>query len=392
MKLLIHRRLAVIAAAVFVLVVLNLPKAQAGQIPGSLGGKDQNIIRSWEVALAAPEKVTTFSPPPVNGPLPATIGKLVNLEVLDLSNRGVTSLPPEIGKLKSLRRLILERNSLETLPVEIGALFKLESLSLASNHISALPESIGQLASLDLLNLNGNHLKALPNGITSLDGLKHLWLRNNALTELPSDLGQMRRLRQLSISGNAISRLPKSIGGLSSLKLLDAFGNQLTEFPPELQGLPSLEILNLGNNRIAKAEFSEKILPELEILVLDAACLETAEIRKWLPIKSRVVSYRPTPPPAGPSAVKVRPRVMSVGKPKYTEEARVNLLTGKVVLRLEVLPDGKVGEIELARSLGFGLDENAIQSVLTAVFEPAKDDAGQPVTSKARIEVNFNIY
>lgn len=93
----------------------------------------------------------------------------------------------------------------------------------------------------------------------------------------------------------------------------------------------------------------------------------------------------------GTGAPDTRPKVLFMPKPKYTEEARVNKITGKVVLSVEVRADGSVGQVSVIRSLGYGLDENAIATVRQGRFSPATR-GGSPVSAKAKIEVSFNIY
>jgi len=45
----------------------------------------------------------------------------------------------------------------------------------------------------------------------------------------------------------------------------------------------------------------------------------------------------------------------------YPDSARINNIHGKVKLRFQVLPNGKIGEIEVINALGFGCDEEAIR-------------------------------
>ena len=61
----------------------------------------------------------------IREPFPPEIGKLLNLQVLDLTGNQLTSLPPEIGKLVNLQMLYLGGlwgsvgNQLTSLPPEI---------------------------------------------------------------------------------------------------------------------------------------------------------------------------------------------------------------------------------------------------------------------------------
>lgn len=77
--------------------------------------------------------------------------------------------------------------------------------------------------------------------------------------------------------------------------------------------------------------------------------------------------------------------------PDYSDEARKAKYQGVVVLHLTVGPDGKPRDIQVARTLGMGLDEKAIEAVKTWRFDPARKD-GQPVAVAVNIEVNFNLY
>jgi hypothetical protein len=53
--------------------------------------------------------------------------------------------------------------------------------------------------------------------------------------------------------------------------------------------------------------------------------------------------------------------------------------------------DGKPGEIAVARPIGFGLDESAVESIRKATFEPAIKD-GKPVPVLLNLVVEFRIY
>jgi len=53
--------------------------------------------------------------------------------------------------------------------------------------------------------------------------------------------------------------------------------------------------------------------------------------------------------------------------------------------------DGKPGEIAVARPIGFGLDESAVDSIRKATFEPAVKD-GKPVPVLLNLVVEFRIY
>ena len=85
------------------------------------------------------------------------------------------------------------------------------------------------------------------------------------------------------------------------------------------------------------------------------------------------------------------PRPIYSPDPEYSEEARKAKYQGVVVLAVVIGPDGRPRDIHLARSVGLGLDEKAIEAVKTWRFEPAKKD-NQAVSVAVNIEVSFNLY
>jgi TonB family protein len=84
------------------------------------------------------------------------------------------------------------------------------------------------------------------------------------------------------------------------------------------------------------------------------------------------------------------PRPMFTPDPEYSEEARRQRCGGTLVLWLIVGPDGKPYGTKVARPLGLGLDEKAIETVNKWRFEPAVKD-GKPVAVQINVEVSFRL-
>ena len=85
------------------------------------------------------------------------------------------------------------------------------------------------------------------------------------------------------------------------------------------------------------------------------------------------------------------PRAIYDPDPEYSDEARKAKFQGNVVLALIVDATGRVRDIQVARSLGMGLDEKAIEAVRKWRFEPGMKD-GQAVAVQVNVEVNFRLY
>jgi TonB family protein len=78
-------------------------------------------------------------------------------------------------------------------------------------------------------------------------------------------------------------------------------------------------------------------------------------------------------------------------EPEYSEEARKARYQGTVVLEALVRKDGSVDVLHLVRSLGFGLDQSAIDALKRWRFRPAMKD-GKPVAVSLNVEVRFSLY
>ncbi|HKD86623.1 MAG TPA: energy transducer TonB [Terriglobales bacterium] len=85
------------------------------------------------------------------------------------------------------------------------------------------------------------------------------------------------------------------------------------------------------------------------------------------------------------------PRALDTPDPEYSEEARKAKYQGTCILWLIVDPNGRPRDIKVARALGMGLDEKAIEAVRNWKFEPAMKD-GKPVAVQINVEVNFRLY
>lgn len=76
-------------------------------------------------------------------------------------------------------------------------------------------------------------------------------------------------------------------------------------------------------------------------------------------------------------------------KPSYTTEAALAEVAATVDLKVVFGADGKVGDIELTRWAGFGLDEAAINTARSLRFKPAERN-GRPLSVRALVRYNFS--
>ncbi|MGA7459986.1 MAG: TonB family protein [Candidatus Korobacteraceae bacterium] len=77
--------------------------------------------------------------------------------------------------------------------------------------------------------------------------------------------------------------------------------------------------------------------------------------------------------------------------PQYTEAARKAKLQGSVVLSVTVDITGRPSDIHVEKSLGRGLDEQAVSTLSQWRFDPARED-GNPVPVTIKVEMTFRLY
>ena len=84
------------------------------------------------------------------------------------------------------------------------------------------------------------------------------------------------------------------------------------------------------------------------------------------------------------------PRLIERPQPDYSPEARSAGLEGVVRVQCEVIEDGTIRHAAVSESLGFGLDEKALEAVRRWQFEPGTL-AGRPIAQTVEYEVEFQL-
>ena len=97
--------------------------------------------------------------------------------------------------------------------------------------------------------------------------------------------------------------------------------------------------------------------------------------------------------PKNPSThcIKTPPKPTHNPDPPYSKEARDKHYEGTVVLWIVIGTDGRVHDIKVARPIGLGLDEKAVETVKKWRFKPARDENDRPVAVQVNVEVNFRM-
>lgn len=77
-------------------------------------------------------------------------------------------------------------------------------------------------------------------------------------------------------------------------------------------------------------------------------------------------------------------------EPEYSDEARRARLSGEVLVQLIIDENGRTRDFKVVRSLGLGLDEEALKAVKKWRFKPAMKD-GKPVAIAGEVHVGFHL-
>jgi TonB family protein len=84
------------------------------------------------------------------------------------------------------------------------------------------------------------------------------------------------------------------------------------------------------------------------------------------------------------------PEFLNRAKPEYTESAERADINATVEAAAVFRASGEVGEVEITRWAGFGLDESAERAIRSLKFKPAMR-AGQPISVRAMVRYNFRL-
>ena len=173
---------------------------------------------------------TRFDLPAGTGYFPREIFELADsLEILDISNNGLSELPADFARLTRLRVLFS-----------------------SNNHFTCLPEVLGACPQLTLVGFKSNRIDSVP--AASLPAaLRWLILTDNRIAELPASLAQCRGLRKLALAGNRLMAVPEELQACRELELLRISANEVSEIPPWLSRLPRLAWLAYAGNPITAA-------------------------------------------------------------------------------------------------------------------------------------------
>lgn len=193
----------------------------------------------------------------LSGPFFSEIGRLNQLESLDLRGNCLTSLPEELGELASLKTLDVGGNQLTSLPFEALSKLPLRTLNAPKNSLQGtlIPESVNRLETLQSLNIAGNSVEIFAaNEAITLPSLQNLYMGVNRIKRLPC-VSSWQSLLVLSAEDNRLTQFPEGFVELKNLKSVDLTANNLTQLNDRIGLMASLSSFKVGNNPLRDRKF-----------------------------------------------------------------------------------------------------------------------------------------
>ncbi|RCV10053.1 hypothetical protein SETIT_2G080800v2, partial [Setaria italica] len=261
----------------------------AGKLPSSLANLSTNLqwlrTTSNNISGLIPSDIGNlgrleyldFRDNLLTGVIPESIGKLTLGKhlALDISINKLTGfIPKVIMELSSISSILdLSYNLLEgPLPAEVGNLVNIEELRLSGNKLSgAIPDAIGNckvleilfLDGLSLLNLTDNKLNgSIPGNLATITDLKELYLAHNNLSgTIPELLGNSTSLLHLDLSFNNLQgEVPKE-GVFRNITGLSIVGNNALCGGIQQPHLPKCTKSTVGKKKKSMPKFLRIVIP-----------------------------------------------------------------------------------------------------------------------------------
>jgi TonB family protein len=167
-----------------------------------------------------------------------------------------------------------------------------------------------------------------------------------------------------------------------------------------------LKVLDEKEPFQVSVDCAKKSANEEKLYALDSALFSHARLEpnKPVPVYLRMIvnqylgieqtgSVKSAPTATAPkqAGVVYPPKPKYDPEPQFSKEAMSRHVTGMTKVRMIIDKDGRPKDPQIMNPLGFGLDEEAVKTVLTWKFDPGTKDKS-PVATMVVVEINFGVF
>lgn len=113
----------------------------------------------------------------------------------------------------------------------------------------------------------------------------------------------------------------------------------------------------------------------------------------WRPFLESPANSKPAPPPRKSPPLKpgmIAPRAVHAPDPKYNDLARELRISGSIILRVTIEPNGSVDHIRIVQPMGLGMDEAVVDTLRRWRCRPGTKN-GVPAPWQVGIVFNFHL-
>jgi len=191
-----------------------------------------------------------------NKVFPIGIGKMSNLERIEINTTTFIGFPSEIANCKELNTIILMGKF--NLPNELATL-PLDSLkwNISKEKVNNIPEAIYSIKSLKYLGISHQNITEISDKFNQLKNLEYLDFSNNQISTIAENFGKLENLKYLYLQNNRITKLPSGLKSTVLLTELNLNSNRLTALPAFSFELPALVQFHYKNNPVSAESLLE---------------------------------------------------------------------------------------------------------------------------------------
>jgi hypothetical protein len=197
----------------------------------------------------------------------AKLGKLSNLQLMNLENNQITSISADWAYLTNMYIMVSKKNPIQYIDPAFLTQSNLLYLELCDTKLDSLPRQIEKIG-VELLRLINNTSDTLriSDSIKRMVNLKEIVIADANLYHFPSFICRSKKVESVTLINCKIDSIPEEVQWMENLKILNLQGNNIKEIPSFIKNCKKLEVLILKDNKIDN--FSEWIalLPKLEFL------------------------------------------------------------------------------------------------------------------------------